>query len=92
MLFCYSHVWALPLGQAEATIPLALEGGGAALLTCMQQNNAREIVQHLAADPHYFTAVCAALRAAPTSPVEGASPPAALPDERWGGCGEPRPL
>jgi hypothetical protein len=57
----------------------------------MQQNNAREIVQHLAADPHYFGAVCAALRAAPASAADGASPPAAgRLDERWAGCGEPR--
>ena len=62
----------------------------------MQENNAREIVQQLAADPHYFGTLCAALRAVPTgAPGEPAAAPAAAPapaaEERWGGCGEPRP-
>ena len=69
---------------AEATIPLALEGGGAAILTAMQQSNSREIVQSLTADADFIRAVIAGLRAPVAPTPRPASPGRELPPREHG--------
>jgi len=84
---------------AEATIPLALEGGGAAILTELQQQNSRDIVQSLAADPHFFRSLIGGLRApapAPAAPAAAATATAAAAaaaeaSTAWHNCADARP-